>query len=592
MRDADGVVIGVTDVSMDITEQKRAEEAVRDSEARYRRIVETANEGMWTIDADSNTSFVNTKMAEMLGYTVDEMLGAPLFAFMDEEGKAIAAANVERHRQGITEQNDFKFKRKDGYTTLSRWTEKPPAYRVPQSMYWVVGITLGLLTVAGGIILLLRRQVQARTQYPEQANAALRESEQRYQLISTVASGYMFSTRLDAGGNLVLNWVAGAFEAITGYTFAEYVARGSWRAALHPDELAADDRDLAKLRANQAVITEIRTLTKGGETRWVRVYAQPVLDAEHRGLVSIFGAVQDITVRKRTEIELRRKNRALMTLSACNQALVHLNDEFALLNEICRICVALGGYRLAWVGYAETDEGKRVRPVAQMGFEAGYLDTLNITWADTERGNGPTDTAIRTGHPFIPRNIVGDPSYVPWRDAALRRGYASSIALPLTGTGGIVGALNIYAAEVDAFDAKEVELLKELAGNLTYGVETLRTRIEHARAEEQIRQRVEELAALNALGWEVSQILSLDEVIGHAVRELAAAARADLTFLFLREGERLVLKGSLVQDASLRFGEIPEHRVGECMCGLAVREGKALYAPRHLHRPALYLGRV
>jgi len=97
--------------------EKRVEEraaALRESEERYRRIVETAQEGVWTIDAESNTTLVNVRMAEMLGYTVDEMIGAPLFQFMDEEGKAIASRNVERRRQGIAEQHDFKFKRKDG----------------------------------------------------------------------------------------------------------------------------------------------------------------------------------------------------------------------------------------------------------------------------------------------------------------------------------------------------------------------------------------------------------------------------------------------------------------------------------------------
>ena len=161
------------------------------------------------------------------------------------------------------------------------------------------------------MILLLRGQVRARTRHLEQANEALRESEMRYQLISTVASDYMFSTRLDAEGKLALNWVAGAFEAITGYTFEEYVAHGGWRAALHPDDLAVDDRDMEKLRANQPVITEIRTLTKSGKTVWVRVYAHPVLDAERKELIGIYGAVQDITERKRAEEILEASERRL-----------------------------------------------------------------------------------------------------------------------------------------------------------------------------------------------------------------------------------------------------------------------------------------
>lgn len=87
---------------------------LQQSEERYRHILETAGEGIWIIDAESKTSFANSKMAEMLGYTADEMLGMPLFGFMDAEERAIAVAYVERRRQGIKEQHDFKFRCKDG----------------------------------------------------------------------------------------------------------------------------------------------------------------------------------------------------------------------------------------------------------------------------------------------------------------------------------------------------------------------------------------------------------------------------------------------------------------------------------------------
>ncbi len=96
------------------TEFKQAEEALKRSEAQYRRIVETAEEGIWIIDAESRTTFVNRKMTELLGYAVEELVGKPLWAFMDEEGWAIAGDNLEYHRQGIKEHRNFKFRRKDG----------------------------------------------------------------------------------------------------------------------------------------------------------------------------------------------------------------------------------------------------------------------------------------------------------------------------------------------------------------------------------------------------------------------------------------------------------------------------------------------
>lgn len=199
------------------------------------------------------------------------------------------------------------------YVTINRWTNKVPApvFHVPQYIYWLVGITAGLFLIAVGMIFLLRSQVHARTQHLEQANRALRESEQRYQLISTVASDYMFSTRLNAEGRLTINWVAGAFESITEYTMEEYAALGGWRAALHPDDLDKDERATERLRANRPVVSEIRTLTKSGRLVWVRVYAHPILDPDSLELVGIYGAVQDITERKQAEEEIHKLNQEL-----------------------------------------------------------------------------------------------------------------------------------------------------------------------------------------------------------------------------------------------------------------------------------------
>jgi len=185
--------------------------------------------------------------------------------------------------------------------------------------------------------------------------------------------------------------------------------------------------------------------------------------------------------------ELRRLNRALQTLSDCNQALVRAPDEATLLADVCRLLVERGGYRMAWVGYAERDETKSVRPVARAGFETDYLDRARITWADTENGRGPTGVAIRTGRPVIAQNILTDPALGPWRAAAAQHGYASSAALPLQHGDDVFGALMAYAAAPDAFQPDEMKLLSELAGDLAYGIVGQRERLEHGRAEAALR---------------------------------------------------------------------------------------------------------
>ncbi len=195
------------------------------------------------------------------------------------------------------------------------------------------------------------------------------------------------------------------------------------------------------------------------------------------------GMTEDL---RRSEAHQRRLNRALRLLSDCNMALVHADEEYRLLAEVCRLCVERGGYLLAWVGYAEHDAAKRVRPVAHFGDTAGYLDHLDIGWADDARGRGPTGTAIRERRTQVSQDIGSQPQMAPWRAAALARGYRSSIALPLVGEGGVLGALMLYAPAPDAFDAEELRLLEEMASDLAFGVVTLRTRAEHAAAKEKM----------------------------------------------------------------------------------------------------------
>ncbi len=100
----------------DVSERKLAQEALRQSEQRYRRIVETAQEGVWVHDLEGRTSFVNARMAEMLGYTVADLQGRKILDFVDPHLQATFQVYLERRRHGIGETHDFQFRCKDGST--------------------------------------------------------------------------------------------------------------------------------------------------------------------------------------------------------------------------------------------------------------------------------------------------------------------------------------------------------------------------------------------------------------------------------------------------------------------------------------------
>lgn len=250
---------------------------------------------------------------------------------------------------------------------------------------------------------------------------------------------------------------------------------------IHPDDKdLVDQRWKAALRG-QSYDVEHRIVV-GSNVLWVHERAELEF-AEDGSLIGGFGTIQDITEHKENEQKLRRLNRALRAISNSNQMLMRATDEAVFLQQGCRIIVEDCGYTLVWIGFAEQDDAKSIKPMAYAGFDKGYIDSLKLTWADTERGQGPTGRAIRTGKPQICADMRIDPNFAIWRSQALERGYLSAIALPLLSEGKAFGALNIYSKEPNPFSEDEVKLLAELASDFAHGILLLRMRAAAKQAE-------------------------------------------------------------------------------------------------------------
>ncbi|MEN6620741.1 MAG: GAF domain-containing protein [Smithella sp.] len=254
---------------------------------------------------------------------------------------------------------------------------------------------------------------------------------------------------------------------------ARQVLEKAKKAFLHPEKEVARVRQI--VQCGQPVIGE-EIAMEGGRTclrDFIPMYT------EGKQLNSLWSHT-DITESKSREEQQNRLNRTLRALSNSRQAMMRAYNEQQYMDEVCQIIVEDCDHAMCWIGIAEKDLHKSVRPVACAGVEDGYLKTVNITWADTERGRGPTGTAIRTGKSCMCRNMLKDPFFTPWREDALKRGYASSLVLPLISGDKVFGALNIYSREPDPFIEDEVKLLTELADDLAYGITTIRLRSAHA----------------------------------------------------------------------------------------------------------------
>lgn len=315
-----------------------------------------------------------------------------------------------------------------------------------------------------------------------------------------------------------IEYVNPKFTNITGYSFSEAIGK-------NPRILKSGQNNREVYKALWENITSGKEFRgalvnkkKSGELYWESINISPVKNP--KGEITNFVAVkEDITERKKAEEKLYRLNRTLNALRHSSEIILHSSDESSYMQDVCKIIVNDCGHKMIWIGFAEEDENKTVLPVASAGFEEGYLQTLNITWADTERGRGPTGTAIRTGIPSICNNMLIDPRFRPWRAEAIKRGYASSVVLPLVDGKKIFGAMSIYSSEPDSFSQEEVDLLSELANDLAYGTIVIRLRSAHALAMEELtkhRDHLEDLIQKRTVELEnANEILEEAQTVAH-----------------------------------------------------------------------------
>ena len=187
----------------------------------------------------------------------------------------------------------------------------------------------------------------------------------------------------------------------------------------------------------------------------------------------ILGHAQDITEHERDKNKLRQHTRVLEVLNQANDVLLSSKDEMQLMAKICQIIVNVGKYTTAWVGFPENDSVQSIKPVARYGDDKGYIDQLDINLTDKTKNKGPTATAIRTGFPYIVRDIDNDKNFTPWHDAAISRGFQATASFPLQTEEEIFGALMMYSTNKDVFSEDEQLLLNKLADNLAYGIKAI-----------------------------------------------------------------------------------------------------------------------
>ncbi len=233
-------------------------------------------------------------------------------------------------------------------------------------------------------------------------------------------------------------------------------------------------------RTNASEVDEIHVQSSSG-TKWYRSSYQPVKD-ENENIIAIQIISQDITNMRRSEIEKYKSSRLYAVISQVNKAIVHLKDKDQLFEEVCRIAVEFGEFRMAWIGLI-VEKKKVIQPVTSAGIEEGYLKAIRqISISDAPEGRGPTGKAIREGRYFVCSDFENDPNVIIWKDEALKRGYYSSIALPIRLFDKVIGAFTLYASIPNFFDQEEIELLTEVANDIGFALENMELDQKHQQA--------------------------------------------------------------------------------------------------------------
>ena len=323
----------------------------------------------------------------------------------------------------------------------------------------------------------------------------LRESEENFRAIAENASEGI----LIAADDEIYVYANQMAAEITGYTTKELLEK-SIADLVYPEEI---EKVMGRFKARITGKTSHSTYTtrivrKDGTTVPIELTGAKTVWKGQQAVMILFS---DITERKRAESKQESLNRKLRAISNCNQAMLRAVDEQTLLEDICRIICDEAGYRMAWVGYAEYDEAKTILPVAYAGYDNGYIANAKLSWSeDRERGQGPAGMVIRSGELVYVQDFKTDPLMAPWRESALKRGYRSGIALPLKDKKGqSFGVLLIYSGKPNAISQDEIWLMEELAGNLAFGVMSLRKQEDLENTKESLRHESAELLFKNTL---------------------------------------------------------------------------------------------
>lgn len=237
------------------------------------------------------------------------------------------------------------------------------------------------------------------------------------------------------------------------------------------------------------------------------------------------GLLSDINEFKAQEFKLQKANHELQILNAVNDVILKCQFQECLLEDLCWVLVEKGNYKLAWIaGMSSLNiQESKIEPIAAAG-ELNYLKEISIMLTDSTQIKGPTITALLRQKIVVTDNVERSATFIPWRDAAVKYGIHSSIAIPFM-VNGEKYVLNVYSSKTDAFDQHEKDILERVSLNITQAMDKMREEQQRKEYYTLLQERVKELSVIA----EVSDILRTESHIERALIRIAQAVPEGLS---------------------------------------------------------------
>ncbi len=315
---------GIAIFTRDITERKRTEAALLESQRRYRALLNQSNDCVSLFNLTGHFVLVNDQMASRLGYTSDEMVGMHLT-------QVIMPDEVDHFHQV-----DQAVKTGQTVPLFER------TYIRRDGTHFLGEVNISLVYDVEGKPLYIQSIMRDITER-KQVELALRESEERYRIISELISDYAYAFRVQPDGTLVHEWITESFRRITGFTHEEIDEDGQY-ALYHPDDEDRAEADVQRVLRGEAVAGEYRIVTKSGDLRWVHILRQPLWDATEGRVTHMYGVAQDITERKQADEDLRKSEEKYRLIAENATDVISTSSRTGIRTYISSACRKLLGY--------------------------------------------------------------------------------------------------------------------------------------------------------------------------------------------------------------------------------------------------------